>query len=54
MNELLYLKKKCLFSRQQGLYHLNLYCKAVFSNILDHATPPFQKKKRKKLNIGIV
>ena len=40
-----------MMEEQQGLCHLSLYCKAVFSKILHHAIPPFQKEK-KKLNMG--
>ena len=31
---------------QQGLCHLSLYSKAVFSKILHHATLPFQKERK--------
>ena len=33
--------------KQQGLCHLSLYCKAAFSKILRHATPPFQNERKR-------
>ena len=39
-----------MIEKQQGLCYLSLLCKVVFSNILHHATPPFQKEK--KVNMG--
>ena len=35
-----------MMEEQQGLCHLSLYCKAVFSNILHHVTPHFQKERK--------
>ena len=31
-----------MMEEQQGLCHLSLYCKVLFSKLLHHATPPFQ------------
>ena len=50
------LNNKCgkavlMMEEQQSLCHLSLYCRVVFSKILPHATPPFQKE-RKKVNMG--
>ena len=44
-------KTVLMVEEEQGLCHLSLYCKVVFSKILHYATPPFQKD-RKKVNMG--
>ena len=36
-----------MVEEEQGLCRLSLYCKATFSKILHHATPPFQKDRKK-------
>ena len=40
-------KAVLMIEEQQGLCHLGLYCKVVFSKILPHANPPFQKERKK-------
>ena len=35
-------KTVLMMEEQQGLCHLSLYSKVVFSKVLDHATPPLQ------------
>ena len=40
-------KTVLMMEEQQGLCHLSLYCKVVFSKLLYHATPLFQKERKK-------
>ena len=40
-------KTVLMMEEEQGLCHLSLYCKVVFSKILHHATLPFQKERKK-------
>ena len=38
---------------QQGLCHLQLYCKGVFSNMLHHGFLPFKRKEKSEYGDGL-